>query len=153
MTKLSYYVSHPYAQLKRKLGLLERDQSEPAGMSSAQAPFSEPVYATPKEPRELTAEDLAFISKYTGRPAETLRRHILDVWNSAKKQVSPANVFVLTHGLTFPVPDRHCGMPSCFCERCDRSMAFSTTQLLPTGFCVHVHPRIRLSGPKDSKAP
>ncbi|DBB15770.1 hypothetical protein WJX82_007217 [Trebouxia sp. C0006] len=55
-------------------------------MSSAQAPFSEPVYATPKEPRELTAEDLAFISKYTGRPAETLRRHILDVWNSAKKQ-------------------------------------------------------------------
>ncbi len=62
MTKFCWYVSHPYAQLKQWLGLLEQDQSEPAGMSSAQAPFPEPVYATPKEPRELTAEDLAFIS-------------------------------------------------------------------------------------------
>ena len=62
------------------------------GMSSAQAPFPEPIYATSSEPRELTSEDLAFISKYTGRPAETLRRHILDVWNSAKKQVDPAHL-------------------------------------------------------------
>ncbi len=86
-----------YAQLKRKLGLLNN-----AGPpSSAQPPILEPVYATPKEPRQLTAEDVAFISKYTGRPAEALRRHILDVWSSAKKQVDPAHFVVLSFGLTF----------------------------------------------------
>jgi len=44
-------------------------------MSSAQAPFSEPVYATPKEPRELTAEDLAFISKYRATSRSSSAAH------------------------------------------------------------------------------
>ncbi len=92
------------------------DHREFAGMSSAQPPIPDPVHASPKEPRQLTAEDLAFISKYTGRPAEALRRHILDVWSSAKKQVDPAHFVVLSFGPTFPVPERRCGMPSCLCN-------------------------------------
>lgn len=56
-------------------------------MSSAGPPIPQPIYEIPEEPRELTAKDLTFISKYTGRSAEFLQRHILDVWAAAKKKV------------------------------------------------------------------
>ena len=113
VTKLTtwHVVTHMHSSSDSSACSTTPDQSGPAGMSSAQAPFPEPVYATPKEPRELTGEDLAFISKYTGRPQETLRRHILDVWDSAKKQVDSAHFAVLSSGRRSLY--RRCGMPSC----------------------------------------
>jgi len=51
------------------------DHREFAGMSSAQPPIPDPVHASPKEPRQLTAEDLAFISKYRATSRSSSAAH------------------------------------------------------------------------------
>ena len=43
-------------------------------------------YKVTDQPRELSADDLAFLARYTGKPPHTLRPHVIDVWRSTKEQ-------------------------------------------------------------------
>ena len=45
-------------------------------------------YEVTEDPRSLSDEDLAFLSKYTGvKDYDQLRKHVLEVWRSVKAQV------------------------------------------------------------------
>jgi hypothetical protein len=45
-------------------------------------------YETPDEPRKLTDDDLAFLSRYTGeKDLDKLRNHVISVWKSVKSKV------------------------------------------------------------------
>ena len=45
------------------------------------------AYEISDQPRHLTADDLSFLAKYTGKSAEVLRPHVYSVWRSTKEQV------------------------------------------------------------------
>ena len=53
-------------------------------MDSMTTPYP---YAVTEEPRSLSDEDLAFLSRYTGvKDLDKLRKHVLEVWRSVKAQ-------------------------------------------------------------------
>lgn len=45
------------------------------------------AYEISDQPRHLTADDLGFLAKYTGKSTEVLRPHVYSVWRSTKEQV------------------------------------------------------------------
>ena len=49
-------------------------------------------YKTTDEPRELTCDDLAFVSQYTGKSPADLRQHVINVWRTTKEQVRISSV-------------------------------------------------------------
>ena len=87
-------------------------------------------YKTTDEPRELTCDDLAFVSQYTGKSPDDLRQHVINVWRTTKEQVRISSV------------DRHFPLQTVY-------TCFSHLRVLLISHCVasvdlgiQVHPRL-----------
>ena len=64
-------------------------------MSATSESHPQPVYAVPEQPRDLTDQDLVFISEYTGQSADKLRHNIMHVWQQAKQKASKIDVTIV----------------------------------------------------------
>lgn len=57
-------------------------------MASSQEHTNPYPYATPDEPRDISDEDLAYLSRYTGeKDLDKLRAQVITVWKSVKSKV------------------------------------------------------------------